>query len=456
MVLSEQEKNTISYIILSFFIFCFLLMTFHALHKGFKSEIIQKRFISGDSKHYYNGAKEIVSGNFRFAYIERYPHREILYPAALSIPLYFLGDDLVALGAVNIFFFCLAGLFAFLSIKRLHADSIAALFAAWLLLYNKFTFFNVTYELLTEGMFITCMIAAIYFFLSYLRTPRTGNLLWLGAICGIAQGIRPNGFFLLGALLAVLLFHQFFLMKNNKSVLPSNKTTGAAFVAAGLVFLVCSAPSWAPRMYYFGNPFYYSYLPNFLWADSYNQAHTPDVVFTFRDYIGAHTIGDLLQRMLLGIKKSFLDWPQHYISMSVWLALACGLATAAWKKNKSMLLLGASYFIVMAPVVWTVRTNPTPRIGFAYTLPFAAYFGAYALTCLRPHLVRRMERMTAALRFATNSPGNKSARVAATPLLLRVVPPEERFHQPFVQPPYTGMVPQTAVLQTQERQHRTL
>ncbi len=441
MILSARTNKLFVFALFALLVLLFGLVTFHTLDKEFEHEAVQKRFVSGDSKHYLFGATEIVSDGFTFDYIKRYPHREILYPAALAVPLSIFGQNLLALGAVNIFFFCLSALFAFLIVKKFSGDSLAALFAAGLILFNKFTFFNVTYELLTEGMFIACVLAAVYLFLCCLKAPQRKHLLWLAAACGIAQGIRPNGFFMFAAFLA-LLATQRFLPKHGRSSRYAVMTSPASLFWACLVFVLCSAPSWAPRLYFFGNPLHHGYLPNYLWADTYAQAHDSGLTYTFMDFFRTHSIGDLPGRILFGIKKSFVFWPQDYISMTAWLALVAGLVIAAWEKNKSMLLLAATYFIMMAPIVWTVCSNPTPRIGFAYTLPFSALFGAYALAFLRPRLLPGIQWLSEVM---ANAGKNVQQVVTAAPdLHLRTLSSRDRGMQPpFAQPPFARQaVPQ--------------
>ncbi len=387
MFVFEKPKARLSFIVLSCLFLSFVILSFYTLNVEFNSPEAQKHFVSEDSMHFLNGAKELISGNFHFHYITRYPHREILYAATLAVPLYFFGENLYALGTVNIFFFCLAGVFAFLAVKKLYDDNVAAFFAVALLLFNKFTLFNVTYGLLTEGMFIACIVAAIYFFLSYLKSFKTIDLLLLSAICGIAQGVRPNGFFLYGAFLVVVMLRLAFLKKKHGHDILQNKKrlTGVLLASCG-AFLLFSLPSWGPRVYFFGDPLYHGYLTNFLWEDNYDLAHDADLVFTFQDYVSYHTLGDMLPRILLGLKKSYLSYPLDHMSVFVWLALVVGFVVAVWQKNKDMLLLAATLFIVMAPVVWTVISNPTPRIGFAFTLPFAVFLGTNALVFMRRRL----------------------------------------------------------------------
>ncbi len=386
MFVSGKPKEFLSFILLSCLFVIFISYSFYNLTDAFKSMENQEQFIAEDSMHFLNGAKELLSGDFRFHYITRYPHREILYSVALTVPLYFFGENLYALGSVNIFFFCLAALILYLAIKKLYADNMAALFAAALLLFNNFTFFNVKFGLLTEGMFIACIIAAIYSFLSYLKSFQTVHLLALGAICGIAQGVRPNGFFLYGAFLAVVLARLAFLKNNGQNDFPGAKKLLTGVLTSCGAFLLFSLPSWGPRVYFFGDPLYHSYLTNFLWEDSYDLAHDADLVFTMQDYIDLHTLGDMLSRFLLGLKKSYFSYPLDYMGVHTWLAMVIGFAVALWQKNKDMLLLAAALFIVMAPIVWTVISNPTPRIGFAFTLPFAAFLGANGLAFLRLRL----------------------------------------------------------------------
>ncbi len=379
--MSANVKDNICLGLLMAFCVAFVFLTVFHLHVHIDDPELHERFTTSDSLHYLNGAKEVLNSFFPFEYIKNYPHREILYPSVVAIPLYFFGENFIALGAVSIVFFCVAAVITFFAVKELYSDSIAALFSSGLILFNRFSIFNSTYQLLTEGMFIACLAAVFYFFLSYFRKLQYRYLVYMAAGCGIAQIIRPNGFFVFGVLVFCILVDA--LLSKERVTRPGEKRHRrlmGVLAACCLLFVVLSAASWAPRVYFFNNPLYHGYLPNFLWADTYDQAHNYKSVYSFQDYARNHEFEHVVTRIVVGLEKSFLDYPLDYMGWHVWLAMVLGLVIAVWKKRRDILMFTAAYVLAMAPIVWTVCSNPTPRIGFSLSLPFSAYLGGYALS----------------------------------------------------------------------------
>jgi hypothetical protein len=81
------------------------------------------------------------------------------------------------------------------------------------------------------------------------------------------------------------------------------------YLLAALVLLITTAPSWLSRLLYFGNPFYYGAIQNFLWGDSYLGSMDSPRALTASDYFASHSLLDAAGRFLLGCSKVFFAIP---------------------------------------------------------------------------------------------------------------------------------------------------
>ena len=149
------------------------------------------------------------------------------------------------------------------------------------------------------------------------------------------------------------------------------------YLLAALVLIVTTAPSWLSRLYYFGSPFYYGALQNFLWGDTYLGSMDSGRTLTASDYFASHSVLDAAGRFLLGCSKVFFAipidrerWPLLYFAAlaGIWFA---------WRQRRAPYLwLLLFYGLQMVPLAWTQPVNTTPRIPYAATQPFELFFAA--------------------------------------------------------------------------------
>jgi hypothetical protein len=77
------------------------------------------------------------------------------------------------------------------------------------------------------------------------------------------------------------------------------------YLIAALVLVITTTPSWLSRLLYFGHPFYYGAIQNFLWVDSYLGSMDSPRALTASDYFASHWLLDAAGRFLLGCSKVF-------------------------------------------------------------------------------------------------------------------------------------------------------
>jgi hypothetical protein len=139
--------------------------------------------------------------------------------------------------------------------------------------------------------------------------------------------------------------------------------------------VITTAPSWLSRLLYFGNPFYYGAIQNFLWGDSYLGSMDSPRALTASDYFASHSLLDAAGRFLLGCSKVFFAIPIDRERLPVLYFAALAGIWLAWKQRRSPYLwLLFFYLLQMLPLAWTQPVNTTPRIPYAATQPFELFF----------------------------------------------------------------------------------
>jgi hypothetical protein len=149
------------------------------------------------------------------------------------------------------------------------------------------------------------------------------------------------------------------------------------YLVAALILIATTAPSWLSRLHYFGNPFYYGAIQNFLWGDTYLGSMDSPRMLTARDYFASHSLLDAAGRFLLGCSKVFFAIPidRERLPLLYFAALA-GIWFASRQKLKPYLWLLLFYGLQMLPLAWTQPVNTTPRIPYAATQPFELFLAA--------------------------------------------------------------------------------
>jgi hypothetical protein len=155
----------------------------------------------------------------------------------------------------------------------------------------------------------------------------------------------------------------------------------AAFAGCVLIFILTTIPSWVPRLRYHHNPVYCGALVNFLWVDTYNEAHSAGgMIYSWRDYVHGHTAVDAAKRFAIGLWDVFVRAPieVEHIPLLYIFSLV-GVYVAFAKGNRSLRLLACVCASQLLPLVWTSRSNPGVRIPYSAFIPFEIPFAAFGL-----------------------------------------------------------------------------
>jgi hypothetical protein len=196
--------------------------------------------------------------------------------------------------------------------------------------------------------------------------------------------------FILPAIIGLAAFHELFRrIRYPSSSRRLDALTHLAILYATCValFVIITLPSTLPRWRIWGNPIEHGVIENFMWGDDYNIDKEPTIRYTWRDYVGTHTIGQFVSRWLRGFWAVYIRvplweevWPVLYIVAVPGAIIAI---VRSDQKYRYLLLLG---FILLLPVVWTHVSDPTGRIPYAVMLPFEFIFAGLALDSLRTRL----------------------------------------------------------------------
>lgn len=338
--------------------------------------------VSGDTGHYLDIGRTFATGDFSMAYVQDKPHRQPLYPLLLS-PVFRWGNgSFFALGAVNIVVGALTLVLIYEGIRRRLGQPLVAAGMVVLFVVNDFMLSQTTRHLLTEPLHVLLMTGIILALLRYLETRQIGALLGAAALTGLDYLARPNGLFVMAALLVTLLAGESWPRLRGRELVKKASLYGAALI----VFMIVSAPSWIPREKYFGSPFYHGYLSNYLWVDTYKEGHVGqrEAIYGWRDYVRTHSVGDAIKRGAWGIWEVTVAIPcrvEGRVPLLFVLALG-GVLMTALRGPKSLRLLLLFATIQLLPLMWTHLSNPTVRVPYASTIPFEIIFAASFLACL--------------------------------------------------------------------------
>jgi hypothetical protein len=381
-----------SYLCLAVLVVIYVVLNNSILLHTVRDANLAAKMQAKDSRQYLEIAHDFARGDFSMSYVQFMPHRQPLYSLLLAVPVKVWGDDLFKLGWVNL----LAGLALLLclyhGVLRLFGSSIVAVLTSAAYIANPFMVDKISSRLMTEVLHALCLVVLILFFLAYLRDGKARHLIAASAAAGADYLARPNGLFVLCAMIFTLLCHDGWrLLRKRTAAEPARwpvlRARVLGYLGAGLIFVAVTAPSWVPRYHYFGNPIFHGYLANFMWADSYEQAHTgqAEVSFTSHDYLQGHDWHGFLARWGHGFYRVYLDIPRHTEHVRVLYFLAgIGLLLALAKRRWEYWFLGAFLFIQLLPIVWTIVANPGPRISYGTLFPFELFFAALALSYIVP------------------------------------------------------------------------
>jgi hypothetical protein len=370
-------------------------------HELKRSSDWQTYFVK-DSMHYYSIAQGFAVGDFSMSYEKRWPYRQPLFPLLVAGVIK-ANDNLFAIRLTNVAVVVLAALSLFWILRSLWADSFAAAVISALFILCPSVYDESVHGLTTEPLHLFLLICAIACFLRYLMTGHWSYLLLLAFTIGLDQLDRINGLFLAIAAFAILLcfeVHRSLLGSKHPGTDPGHAFSDALaksdpprgplavsptrrfasprgwhYLLAALVLVTTTTPSWLSRWHYFGNPFYYGAIQNFLWGDTYLGSMDAHRTLTAGDYFGSHSLLDAAGRFLFGCWKVFFVIPIDQERLPVLYFAALGGIWVAWRqKQAAYLWLLLLYLVQMLPLAWTQPVNTTPRIPYAATQPFELFF----------------------------------------------------------------------------------
>ncbi len=397
----------------------YLVMSFLVLNAEVNDPKGRANLVSGDAGHYLDIAEDLAGGNFSMDYVNKRPHRQPLYSATIAPVMAWKGRDLFALAAVNVLVAAAGLALTYYAILVLFRSSGVAALVGVLYWANEFLLEQTTTHLLTEPLHILLMLAIIFTLLAYLSEGRPWQLLVVSGLTGLDYLTRSNGLFVAIALVGVVLIHDACRWWSGESQKARILRQMALYGACLVIILVVTIPSWLPRVEYYGSPIHHGYLSNYLWVDTYKEAHAGGrfPLYTWRDYVANHSLGDAIRRAAWGTWRVCVDLPiiveKPFFALAVSSIGGCVLAVLFGPYKYRLLLLFA--FIQLSPLMWTHISNPNPRVPYASTFPFAILFSALLFSYLS-ELLRKIRKGEAPALRSGFLPWWKHIRLCGTPV----------------------------------------
>jgi Dolichyl-phosphate-mannose-protein mannosyltransferase len=377
-----KSHRFIVILLLAHLVICFLVLAKNVSHPD-----TSERLVSSDSVHYVEIARSFAAGDFSMAYVKERPHRQPLYPALLAVAMILGNGDRFALGAVNIIVTSIAILSVYVFSLALFRHHLVAGVCALALAANPFIDRLITARLLTEPLHLLMTLWAIFTFVRYIQRKDIRWLFGCSVFLGLDYLTRPNGLIMAVAGFAVLalsdLITQLGRRENRPRFLAFVAKYALIYLSAGLIFMGVSAPSWVPRLIYYGDPFHHGYLENYMWVDTYRQGHVGEsyATYTWRDYFAHHHVRAIISRVIHGLRNVYFRIPIMMERVPLLFLFSIGGAWIALQiviPEYRFLLL----FLVleMQPLVWTNLSNPTARVPYGSFLPFELFLAGLFLS----------------------------------------------------------------------------
>ena len=340
--------------------------------------------VSSDSQNYLDFAQQFLHGNFSMEYIRDIPHRQPLYPFFLAAATKLGNGNLFFLGEINVLAMTLAIGSVYYGIVRVFGSHFVGSIIALCVACNPFFWRIAAARLLTEPLYALILIWIIIAFLLYLQERKLRWILLGSFFAGLDYLTRPNGVFDAAAFLGILFLAECIAPvrsnRQNERFLMRAVRLVPRYLGALLVLIAVTAPSWIPRLVYFGDPLHHGYLTNFLWVDSYHLAHDVpqrDPTYSWRDYVMTHNLWDAFRRIIHGAWKVCIVIPILNERVPILYFLACaGVWKTVRKGPKEVQFLLLFFIIQLFPFIWTNLSNPTRRVPYGSTFPFEPFFAA--------------------------------------------------------------------------------
>ena len=414
----QSLAGRVCFCVLVFAIGLYLFASIRRIDRDLKQDSDWRTYFTKDAMHYYVIAEAFASGDFSMSYEQGWPYRQPLFPLLITAVMKATNSNLFAIRMINVGVIVVATISLFLILRAFwRGDSATAALISILFVLNPFVYDQSVFGLNTEPLHLFLLICIIACFLRYITLRHWIYLLLLFFIIALDYLDRVNGSFLAISAFAALIsfeFSQYFFGAKRASILAMRRADlsgeGSAalgnhsrkfakseacglsdgtksdtpsvvswwhYLVAALILIATTAPSWLSRLHYFGNPFYYGAIQNFLWGDTYLGSMDSPRMLTARDYFASHSLLDAAGRFLLGCSKVFFAIPidRERLPLLYFAALA-GIWLAWRQKLKPYLWLLLFYGLQMLPLAWTQPVNTTPRIPYAATQPFELFLAA--------------------------------------------------------------------------------
>jgi 4-amino-4-deoxy-L-arabinose transferase-like glycosyltransferase len=373
----------------------YLVLNLLVLRHTVADPALAEKMRAKDSRQYMEIAQDFARGDFRMTYVQNMPHRQPLYSLLLAPAMKVWGDNLFALGCVNIVVGLALLICLFRGLLALSLGLPAAALASLAFIANPFMIDKISCRLMTEPVHALCLVLLILCFLAYAVRWKSRYLLGAAAAAGLDYLARTNGLFIIAATLALLALWDLGRLvapKRDESPRPRWSVLLLSYLGAVVIVAVVTIPTWLPRYHYFKDPFHHGYLSNFMWVDSYEEGHTGQAVseFTWKDYVKKHGLHDFFHRWGEGFYRVYYDIPRHAEHLRyLYFLAALGLVLAFVKRRPEYCLLAGFMFIQLLPVVWTSPNTPGPRVAYGTLFPFELFFCALTLAIFLPFLAAR-------------------------------------------------------------------
>jgi hypothetical protein len=277
-------------------------------------------------------------------------------------------------------------LMVYLFSLALSRQRLVAILCALALAANPFIDRQITTRLLTEPLHLLMTICAIFTFLRYLQRKDSRWLFGCSGFLGLDYLTRPNGLFMGAAAIGTMALSDLVAYPSAVHDRPPwfrfvVKFAGTYLLAAA-VFLGVSAPSWIPRLIYYGDPFHHGYIENYMWVDTYKEAHVGESYATYKwsDYIAHHHLRGVISRVIHGLRDVYFRIPVSMERVPLLFLFSIGGVWIAFRiPTREYRFLFLFLVLQMIPLVWTNLSNPTARVPYGSLLPFELFFAGLFL-----------------------------------------------------------------------------
>jgi hypothetical protein len=381
---TRKPHRFIVILLLAHLVICFIVLA-----KNVSQPSTSDRLVSSDSVHYLDIARALAAGDFSMSYVKERPHRQPLYPALLAVAIKLGNGNRFALGAVNIIIDSAAILSVYVFSLVLFRHRLVAGACALALAANAFIDRLITARLLSEPLYLLMTLWAIFTFVRYVQLKDIRWLFGCSVFLGLDYLTRPNGLFMAAAAFTVLalsdVIKQFTGSQNRPHFLAFIGKNALIYLSAGLIFIGVSAPSWVPRLIYYGDPVHHGYLENYMWVDTYKEGHVGEsyATYTWRDYFAHHHVRAIVSRVIHGVRNVYFHIPIMMERVPLLFLFSIGGAWIAFQTAVPEYRFVCLFLVLqMQPLVWTNISNPTARVPYGSLLPFELFVAGLFLACV--------------------------------------------------------------------------